>query len=180
MSGETLYVDALGLWQGAGGVWAMPGQPITHTGRRVTHPNTTDTLIEVWDDGAGAWVVSDYDSGWRDVTSLLTNGWSGWVSDPRARIRRIGNVIHFQGHLKGSAATGNDLLTLPTGWRPGPSLRQPLTATDASNTGFRFVEANGGSDTIKSAVRDALIFVAGSWVTKDTAVPTSLLGTPTT
>jgi hypothetical protein len=115
-TGTVLYLDGIGLWKGAGGVWAMPGTPILHTGRRVTHPNTTDTLIEVWDDGAGAWVVDNYDSGWRDVSSLLVNGWS--ASTGYIQLRRIGSTVRLRcSALKGAASLTDRILTLPTGFQ---------------------------------------------------------------
>jgi hypothetical protein len=64
-AGETVYLDRLGFWEGAGGDWAMPGTPILNQGRRVSRPNGTDRLVEVW--GDGKWLVVEYDSGTRDV-----------------------------------------------------------------------------------------------------------------
>lgn len=63
------YADNFGFWEGAGGDWAMPGTPILNQGRRVTHPNVDDVLVEVWDDGKARWQRAFYHSGVRSLTS---------------------------------------------------------------------------------------------------------------
>jgi hypothetical protein len=44
-AGEVFYIDALGIWRGAGGQWALPGLPITGTGYQVR----AGGLVDVWD-----------------------------------------------------------------------------------------------------------------------------------
>jgi hypothetical protein len=85
------------------------GPPLT----RITHPNTTDTLIEVYDVPEGAWEVSRYWSGWRDITPAAPTGWTS-VSDVRvARTNDIVTVM-FSG-VADSSGLGS-LVTLPAGF----------------------------------------------------------------
>lgn len=50
-----------------------------------------------------------YDTGWRDFTSLLANGWGG-----RAMGRRIGQDVDLEFRLDGTGATASTVLSLPT------------------------------------------------------------------
>jgi hypothetical protein len=79
--GDTLEVDRVGLWEGPGGTWAMPGGQILNLGIRVTRPNGTDRLVEVMRDGS--WVIVTYDSGTRDVAG--------------SKLRRIGSTVFKTG-----------------------------------------------------------------------------------
>lgn len=81
---------------------------------RVTHPNTDDVHVEVYDQGQARWQTVHYDSGWRDISGLLINGWTvGNV----LRLRRINwRVSLLIRGLNGSAATDNHFATLPTGF----------------------------------------------------------------
>lgn len=126
--------------------------------------------------GSTGWVAGpEADTGWRDVTASLINGWEGWASDPRARLRRVGNTVFFEGQLNGDSATNDTLLDLPSGWRPASSARVVLPATDAS--AFVFADANGYVDAIRSSSRSALVFASGSWLARTTdAWPSSLPG----
>lgn len=64
--------------------------------------------------GNTGWKVSDGDTGWRDVTSLLVNGWSG-----KLYLRRDRATIHIQFQLDASAATGPQfLVAAPAGFGP--------------------------------------------------------------
>jgi hypothetical protein len=60
------------------------------------------------------------DTGWRDVSSLLRTGLAKMTgSSPGvARMRRLGNVIHFNFHLNVTAGSITSLFTasLPSGW----------------------------------------------------------------
>lgn len=70
----------------------------------------------VWrkDSGSGntGWVVESGDTGWRNTSSSLLNGWTG-----QARLRRTGAAIEIMLNVNGSAATNERLLDLPGGFQ---------------------------------------------------------------
>jgi hypothetical protein len=112
--GDYIEGDCFGIWQGAGGDWAMPGTPITNLGRRVTRPNGTDRLVQVWD--GAAWVSTHYDSGRRDVTALVGN------LDPantgKMYVSRADATVVWEFHNLLLAA-GTGILTLVAAIPPG-------------------------------------------------------------
>jgi hypothetical protein len=86
---------------------------------RSTRPNVTDHLVELFD--GTAWIVGNYDSGWRDITGGLINGWSTAV---RVMVRRVGFTVFFS--INGTAASGwtdPDAGPLPEGFRPLPGTK---------------------------------------------------------
>lgn len=114
-AGDSAYVDAIGFWAGAGGEWAMPGTPIVNLGRRVTHPNTDDVLVEAWDSTQNRWQVAHYDSGWRIVAaaSLL----NGWTTGGGIYLRRVNASVFIRlDNIKGASSIANPL-SLPTGFQ---------------------------------------------------------------
>jgi hypothetical protein len=83
---------------------------------RSTRPNVTDRLVEVWD--GTAWIPVHYDSGWRDITSTLLNGWGTAVS---IRVRRVDAAMQMI--VLGTASTGwtaEIAADMPRGFRPQP------------------------------------------------------------
>ena len=113
-AGDAFYVDKIGFWAGAGGDWAMPGTPIVNLGHRVTHPNVDDVLVQKWDAGLGRWQTVHYDSGVRDITSLVN---AAWTTKTWVRLRRINNTV-FVGanNLRGTASWVSPIV-VPTGFR---------------------------------------------------------------
>ena len=65
--------------------------------------------------GSTGWVAgAEADTGWRDISSLLVNDWTGAL-----RVRRVGTSLMFASSgITGSAATNNTFVTLPSGFRP--------------------------------------------------------------
>ena len=171
----SVTVNRLGFWKGAGGSFALPGTPILHTGRRVTHPNSTDTLIEVWDDGAGAWVVAEYDSGWRDVSGLLESGASGVL-----KVRRAGPQVFLASY--NLTSTTNGMWTVPSGFRPsepGDNKIFPIVKYDgtAGVVSYGSVGTNKIDMSPAGMKGYAAALFTWSWQTLD-AIPSSLPGTP--
>ena len=62
---------------------------------KVTHPNTDDVLVQMWDSTAGRWQTSHYDSGWRDVSASVTPG--PGTSGVSLQMRRYGNRVYSSG-----------------------------------------------------------------------------------
>lgn len=76
----------------------------------------------------------DYNSGWRNVSTLLEAGITGNVF-----ISRQGNDVHMMFHNLTTATEGNrDIYLLPVGWRPtavsGANWRNGTLATDNGDT----------------------------------------------
>ncbi len=163
----SVTVNRLGFWKGAGGSFALPGTPILHTGRRVTHPNTTDTLIEVWDDGAGAWVVQHYDSGWRNVSGLLASG----ATADRARVRRLGDRVEWNFANLATAAGQHTVENIPVGFRISGVYGGCYVPVGASASPI------GLTATYHESVGAVTIYGAYSYLTEVT-LPASLPGTP--
>lgn len=172
-NGEVSYWDACGVWQGAGGEWALPGTPIVNTGRRVTHPNTDDVLVEVWDptySTTGRWATVRYDSGWRGMTP--ENGWTA----SSLRVRRTLSSVQWVGSgLNGTGASSDVIVAaanLPTafcsygsGWYIGSAAGTSALSirTNPDLNGQARASWNGVSLDITRTVQDA--------------IPTSLPGT---
>lgn len=63
---------------------------------------------------ATGWMRDGGDTGW--LAPSMLNGWSS-VADQAAQYRRVGNVLHMRGRIKG---TSNAVaFVLPVGFRPG-------------------------------------------------------------
>lgn len=79
---------------------------------RVTHPNTTDVLVEVWDVANARWQTTHYDSGWRDISASLTGLASG-----SCYIRRLNQSVTVS-CIGLNKTTGGNLVfyTLPAGF----------------------------------------------------------------
>ncbi|RZU61732.1 pyocin knob domain-containing protein [Zhihengliuella halotolerans] len=77
---------------------------------------TAGRKITVRDPINGREQLIHYDSGWRDVSGLLTNGWTVGTD---FRIRREGYTVTLRIHnLNGSAASTSAVWQLPSGFRP--------------------------------------------------------------
>lgn len=60
------------------------------------------------------WIKSPRSTGWRDISDLLTSGWTGSVY-----AKRTGTTVTVRVHgLSAAAATGHTPLTFPIGFRP--------------------------------------------------------------
>jgi hypothetical protein len=171
----------------------MPGTPITNLGTRTTHPNVDDVLTETWDASKGRWQETRYDSGWRNVSSLLTADWAIMAGGGYLRLRRVGQRVELTGQLTRVSATAANLsaqlalITLPAGFAPtasaynviGQALHADATvpggalsnqgATDRADVLFP------GATTVWAAGQTFMVSM-GAWTTN--ARPTSLPGTP--
>jgi hypothetical protein len=108
-AGMFLGTTGVGAW----GAVANPTAGLWPGKTRTSRPNVSDRLLEVWD--GAAWIPVHYDSGQRDISSLITNGWTG-----RAYIRRIGPMVNLRlDTLVGTAATAMHII-------PGASLPAPF------------------------------------------------------
>lgn len=53
------------------------------------------------------------DTGWRDVSAQLINGWTGTL-----KIRRVGQLVEYRAKVNGAAKTANECYNIPVGWAP--------------------------------------------------------------
>ena len=128
------------------------------------------------DDSAGTRVfIGDVmihgDTGWRDISSALLNGWSG-----NAFVRRIGDLVYIHcANLDAASATSLIALNLPSGFR-GPGA-YPIPAS-INNQKWLFSRVLTHELQVERST-DASTWrgLAGSFPTID-AWPTLLPGTP--
>ena len=121
--------------------------------------------------GSTGWEVEWGDTGWRNITADLMNGWN----TGSVHIRRVGRLVQFRAYLlDGRDATSGTFVQFPTGFgNRGSGWYLPLTQGDtlwvtgtrnAILTSGKFY-FNGGYHTSSSVI------VSDSW-------PTILPGTP--
>ena len=73
--------------------------------------------VKMWGVGNTGWTVLYGDTGWRDVKSLLLNGWKN--NGGSVLLRRVGNTVTLKSSylgLDGRAATKGIFITLPAGF----------------------------------------------------------------
>jgi len=68
--------------------------------------------------GNTGWKVTEGDTGWRNISALIGNGWTG-----QAWVRRVGDVVDLRvDTLNAAAATAGVYLALPAGFRTNGSV----------------------------------------------------------
>lgn len=148
---------------------------------RVTHPNTDDILIEVFD--GTNWNVALYDSGIRSITIG-----SSWTSGT-VEMRRVNDLVFCEvDNLAGSTSLTNSMVAIPTQFAPSSSQLRLITAWQGNATSGKPVwlmmnDNYGGVLNYKGAHFDGTawsssypISLATTWMTS-AAIPTSLPGT---
>jgi hypothetical protein len=114
-------------------------------------------------------------TGWRDITSLLING---WVADRVWLIRRGNRVILKFSNLNGTAATGSTIIATATlaGFRPAADTH--VTAWSNATPYAVFVGFSSGSGGITSAARVSFGSQEQEFIWECSSTwPTSLPGT---
>lgn len=163
--GDAAYWDRFGLWEGAGGQWAMPGERIEGLGTWVDE--SVGRRIWTWDHVNARWQLTHGDTGWRDVSALCSTGTATILA------RRVGYFVSlvFSSWAPGSTGT-KTLLTLPAGFRP--DVTQRAAADDSGTLRLVYSTSDGVvavSGVAGSSLAGAMTFsVAGAW-------PTALPGT---
>ena len=168
-----VYLDGLGLWQGAGGQWALPGTPITNLGF-YTDESVGRRLFQ-WDANNSRFQQTFGDTGWRSVTDLLLNGWL--TSADRITIRRQNNVVTLMlGDMDGRSATTDVIMTLPSGFRPDWQYNVPSYATSGATSSRSVNAVYTGNVTWCGTPRPTYENASFTYLTSD-AWPTTLPGT---
>ena len=132
--------------------------------------------------GNTGWQVTEGDTGWRDVASLLANGWTA-TAGALTLARRGGTVTLASNHngLNPAAKTSSVFMFLPSGFRPLPFLSSPLNYRaigngfeSGSETPRKIVAQSDGALT--QATATSTITFSITWSTGD-PWPTTLPGT---
>jgi hypothetical protein len=114
--GEVFYWDAIGFWEGAGGVWVPGGERVDPSTLGFYFDESVGRRQFAWDTVNNRWQLVYGDTGWR-----VNPGWFGadW-NESTLYVRRVNNDISFYGYLTRVTASGAVLSTLaaiPSGWR---------------------------------------------------------------
>jgi hypothetical protein len=135
---------------------------------RVTRPNIDDRLVEAWN--GTSWSVVDYDSGWRNISSTLLNGWGG---DLRVR-RSSGTIDLLSSYLDGRNATADEICNLPSGfWGPTGDIGVVVLPCFGADGAYGLVFSGSG---LRINVRPASMFVNASTPAFEESLPLSLPG----
>lgn len=171
------------VWDGDGGFsWAdqIPGPPgevttaaltaalagkVTGQGMEVRVDTTVGTRVLL--DHPGGTLMLHGDTGWRDITGLVLNG---WVSSVLA-IKRTGDDISLRGRLDGRAATADTILNLPVGWR----IALGRSISHATPAGDLLIDAT--ANTLRTTSRSQYFDFFMRWPATSTW-PATTLGTP--
>lgn len=168
-SGDKFYIDEIGLWKGAGGLWASPGTPIANLGF-YTDESVGRRLYQ-WDANNNRFQMTYGDTGLRDVTAALGN--SSHFTINNADLRRVGSTVEFYCDFTTTAsyAAGDNLWTVPSGFQPQVS-RYGLVYFYASSVAAIYT---GGTLPLYSLALSTTYRVHGTW-TVTQAWPTTLPG----
>lgn len=131
------------------------------------NPTANSTTASAW------WRLIAYDSGVRNVASLLTNGWAEAGSGPVVELRRQNGLVTLTGGIDGSAKTADTFLATPDGFKP---LGFRAMAWVGHNSVNAAVYGDVSSDNVRCFSGIALVRFTAVW-TAAAALPTSLPGT---
>lgn len=171
--GNRLFLDSTGgVHQSVGGVSTLT---FDHTGkmsRGSVPPGSVDGLQDRLD-------ALEYDSGPRDVSGILRNGWAGTIS-----LLRIGaSVSVYFENLSSAEATSIVFLPLPSGFRPpsrpGARVYRVMITAGGVPPVMRQADIDSyGNCRIFTTTGVAESFSGSLEFTTPDSVPTTLPGTP--
>ncbi len=100
---------------------------------------TAGRVMYQWDEANNREQTVYADTGWRNITTDLANGWTGSV----VSVRRYGATVFLRMYqVNGTAQTANTILTLPAGFRSGTFQYEPIY-TESSQLSTVLVESTG-------------------------------------
>ena len=166
------------------------GQP---NGRIAAPPGSTYTdtavtcgaakWVKIWGTGNTGWTVLYGDTGWRDISTLLINGWKNKANHMTMRRINCKVILRFPFvGLDGSAATKSVFLTLPDGFKYRNGSNYGAIGTIVVGNGFELgTTANlqiVSKDFNSLSTKPSSLDMTGelSWTTDD-AYPSILPGT---
>lgn len=139
-------------------------------GSRYIDTAATNGAVE-WIKASGSgntgWEVVYGDTGWRDISTLQTNGWTS----TQMRVRRNGENIYFWFlALVATAATADTVLTLPDGFKPSFVQRFPILDTTVNRQ--LNVDSAGGVRVLLYTTGDgSLDACSAAWLAGTAAAP---------
>lgn len=141
--------------------------------------NGASSWIKKSGTGNTGWQVLEGDTGWRNITGLLINGWTGFFATSIA-IRRTAQICELK--IDGIVATSktNDMfIALPIEFRPqGATSRFGLLTTDTPATTYRgYINPGGNGYVPGSTTATPAIFGGITMVVHPTLWPATLPGT---
>ncbi|KAB1647459.1 hypothetical protein F8O06_02665 [Pseudoclavibacter sp. CFCC 14310] len=170
-TGGTVVQAGTGLTTSGAGTAASPLTLGTLNGASLRRDTTVGERVIATIGGVDTMLYGD--TGWRDITGLLVNGWVATT----LRVRRLGSVVAWFIVGLSSANATNDIAITPLGggWRPPGNTMFPV----ARSTGVTYIGLNGNSALFGWARFNsgASYEMQLQSVTSD-AWPTSLPGTP--
>jgi len=146
-SGDKFYVDEIGLWSGAGGLWCAPGVPIPDLGTYTDE--SVGRRIFTWDTVNSRWQMTYGDTGDRNAAITYTNNWAN--SYGVDRLRRIGNTVYLVAALDSTNATADAAFTVPSGFRPTLAAITSIAIGGGSNVPRTLSLGSNGVGTIYRA-----------------------------
>lgn len=128
-----------------------------------------------WNDVASVEQLVYGDTGWRDLTAGLLNGWVA----TNLNIRRVGSTVFLRMYnMDGTAKTSDIMYALGGGFRPSTFLYIPSYVGSPGGPGFLLMESTGNVRNAGGQTKYATgAYVEHVWSTLDTW-PTTLPGTP--
>ena len=127
--------------------------------------------------GNTGWIVTVGDTGWRNVSSLLTNGWAGSLY-----IRRTAQAVEMLAEaLSPTSATTTVAFTLPLGFRPAINTRWAFSTPAVPPVFHRFLAAKSdGSLQYIGAIPQSIALYGSQMASAElSSWPTTLPGTAT-
>lgn len=121
----------------------MPGGAVTAPVGTLYTDLAATNGARVWSKTTGTgntgWAVIDGDTGWRDVSADLLNGWQPAVTAPVVLVRRAGVQVSWQIALNGAASTNELIINSP----PGFTVGRTSTAVGNGYYGMNATAPNG-------------------------------------
>ena len=133
-----------------------------------------------WDAVSTGWRLVAYDSGWRDVSSLLVNSWAASGTDGRVEARRTRDTIQAVLNLSAAAKTANTVLTLPAGFRPPRNLYAIGGQEGLSGTHLGASLSTAGVFVVGTATTSTQTYFTLNVPASSSLLPSSLPGTTVT
>jgi hypothetical protein len=133
---------------------------------RSTGTSGYPALLRITPNGAGWTQTNINDTGFRAIGTGLSSAWTA-ASAEDVLLRRNGNVVHFSAKIDSTAATGDTVLTLPSGFRPKAADWLGITAYNSAGGGRWGRISSAGVLSLSRLAPAGAHYLAGTWLTPD-------------
>lgn len=169
-------VDAFNIYEGTGSPDGKIEAPVGSVYTDSAATNGAVRWVKSSGTGSTGWRVQYGDTGWRNISPLLSNGWGGNVY-----VRRINASIELRVEGLIRSDTSNTIMSFPTGFLPeqiaGQGFRFNLQQADATATQTRFRIHFVTFSTFTAPDVPGPYYGGATWTGSETW-PTTLPGTP--